>query len=316
MRTTALPVLLLLTATCIGRLPAQPVEEGSSHDDRTPQHVSRAIITDSALALYPLAIGNKWQYFVQTNRIAATWYSTVEVTGDTVMPNGKRYFILTGKPNLESPPVVYRRIDSSTGRIYDYKLPGTIQEETTWFSLGLDIRDSTRPSDRPPYGKVTIYNDTWFGMPTVVRSVFRGLVEATDVTYKLAYGLGFIAEVAPYYDQSSIWSTLAYARIGGKEYGTLMAAPVDPSSDKLTVTLSSENPIDDAVTLSIALPAPAHLQGRLFDMAGNLVATFLDKMEDAGEHRIRIDMHNHPPGVYLCHVRAGTALVTRKIMVQ
>jgi len=50
---------------------------------------------------YPLHIGDKWEYYGQ-----GFGYSQVEVIGDTLMPNGKTYFILTLYDRK------YQRVDS------------------------------------------------------------------------------------------------------------------------------------------------------------------------------------------------------------
>ncbi|HRJ05523.1 MAG TPA: T9SS type A sorting domain-containing protein [Ignavibacteria bacterium] len=77
----------------------------------------------TAAKYYPLQIGNSWTYNrlvfsgpSPCTNLTENFYYRVAITGDTLMPNNKRYFVFQST-YLSN---VYRRIDSASMNIYQY----------------------------------------------------------------------------------------------------------------------------------------------------------------------------------------------------
>jgi hypothetical protein len=75
------------------------------------------------LQYFPLHAGNEWQFYITTLNPEppdSSFYATERITGDTLMPNGKRYIVVSG-------PLTFRhsrtfvRIDSATQRVLAYQ---------------------------------------------------------------------------------------------------------------------------------------------------------------------------------------------------
>jgi hypothetical protein len=137
-----------------------------------PSGASTAQALDSALAYFPMSIGNQWQYaeyiaYVSPGTLRG--YRTLTVTGDTVMSNGKAYRILVQGPSLfNTAPFspfnpTYLRMDSARANLYE-GVAQVVGGERVWDSL------LARPGDRSPWGLVSIRRDTIFGVPTVSKT--------------------------------------------------------------------------------------------------------------------------------------------------
>ena len=83
---------------------------------------SPRVSSDSAFGYLPLEIGNIWEYDYRSlpsnNHL---YYYTETITGDTVAPNGTKYFVIYRKILPDSSTVVYlERVDSATANVYTY----------------------------------------------------------------------------------------------------------------------------------------------------------------------------------------------------
>ena len=86
--------------------------------------------TNPACAFYPLNIGDVWQYqvtFVLNNtHLDTTYYSFKEVLGDTLMPNGYHYKIVSeeslGSYQVGDMIIRYLLVDSVSAKVYVFRL--------------------------------------------------------------------------------------------------------------------------------------------------------------------------------------------------
>jgi len=78
------------------------------------------------LRWYPLDKGNYWQYsfYYSDWRIPefSSGHFSMEVVGDTVMPNGKQYAIIERRslPDTSGASYIYQRVDTTTANVYQY----------------------------------------------------------------------------------------------------------------------------------------------------------------------------------------------------
>ncbi len=90
------------------------------------------------------------------------------------------------------------------------------------------------------------------------------------------------------------------------------------SSDALpsAVTLTTHpNPVREEGTLTYALPDPAPVTLRVYDVLGRQVARLDRGRKTAGRHTVRLDAGPLMSGVYFARLQAGDQTVTRKITV-
>ena len=66
--------------------------------------------------------------------------------------------------------------------------------------------------------------------------------------------------------------------------------------------------------LAISLPASAHVQLRVYDVAGHLVASVIDAMMPPGDHSAPFRAAKLPAGLYFAKLRVDGATFTRSLM--
>lgn len=239
---------------------------------------------DSILTFFPIHIGDKWQY--QCSDCIVNHYTlTTEVTGDTIMPSGLRYWTLLDKNSLDTLTEQYWiRLDSVSGSVYkrlsaDYEiqLDSLRAKPGEYFYLELDSYLQGRCAD--------IRSDTILNLSTVLRYV-DGPVYFPN--YKFAYGLGLVY----YYldDGVSICAlirSLIYAKIDGIEYGT-------PSSveNKIPIPLgyvlrqNHPNPFNPSTIIEFSLPQKSYVRLSVYNVIGQTVSEWIYPEQNQGNYSI------------------------------
>jgi hypothetical protein len=73
------------------------------------------------------------------------------------------------------------------------------------------------------------------------------------------------------------------------------------------------NPFDK-LDLAFTLPADAHVTIKLYNATGKEVAALTDKRYAPGDHAVSFDGQNLAPGLYLCTLRAGDFVESKKLI--
>jgi|GEM_PF-1841087 len=264
---------------------------------------------DSALAFFPMSIGDTWEFASYWGMIAPNQLQGYEfsgITGDTLMLNGKVYRVLRWgvDPNhLLSNPSYYR-VDSTTANVYSYSpISG---QESLWDSLREGL------SHRNQWGMVlAISNEIILGTPTVTK--VSGTI---DYYYYLSYGFGNTGGFTVYQDQSASASRLIYAKIGGREYGTILAIAATRSTIPAHFELLQNypNPANPATIIRFNLPQRFHATLTVYNMLGQVVATLVNGEVEAGSHEVAFDGTGLASGVYVYRLRAGEYTLSRKMV--
>jgi hypothetical protein len=72
------------------------------------------------------------------------------------------------------------------------------------------------------------------------------------------------------------------------------------------------NPFNTSTMIEFTLPQKEYVTLSIFDYLGRKVVDIYDQQMEAGTYKHRLDM-NVPSGVYLCRLRAGKTVITRKM---
>ena len=83
----------------------------------------------------------------------------------------------------------------------------------------------------------------------------------------------------------------------------------------------SPNPLASGALVRYALPRPARVELRIYDVTGTLVRRLVDEAQEAGYRRVYWNGSDNTgrrvaPGVYYCRFRAGDFLATQKLVVR
>jgi len=229
---------------------------------------------DSLYLYYPMQVGNKWEY-----NYGSAWYGnsvvghrTIEIVGDTIMPNGMRYFVFH---NFFLSNLSYQRSDS--GHILRF----------------------FNTTDNPLFfANSSTYTDTIFGLS--VPMIKTHMTTSRDC--KLAYGIGIMYEycwdlgdVPPYTE----WYSLTYARINGKEFGKPTSIAINLTQpNHFALYQNYPNPFNPSTTIRFFLPNSVYCTIKVFDILGQEIKTVYSNFTPAGFHEVTFDCHNLSTGDY------------------
>ncbi|MDZ7338458.1 MAG: endo-1,4-beta-xylanase [candidate division KSB1 bacterium] len=73
------------------------------------------------------------------------------------------------------------------------------------------------------------------------------------------------------------------------------------------------NPFRATTAISYRLVINTEVRIKIFDLRGREVATLVDGFQGPGEYVLRLDAGSLPAGTYLCHLKAGNIVETRKL---
>ena len=100
---------------------------------------------------------------------------------------------------------------------------------------------------------------------------------------------------------------------------TLEVTPTTAAEDEVVSDEASllvyPNPSAGRGTVTVTVPASAHLQVAVFDVLGRRVAVLADGPAEAGAHGFAFDGARLPAGVYLVRAEAGGTMLTRRLTV-
>ena len=254
---------------------------------------------DSARAYYPLAIGDIWQYAyadLWINPPAYESFQTRSISSDTVLQNALRYFVISTKG---SPIKTYLRMDSATATVYSWN--GTT--DVTAESL------QARPGDHVGSLICSAGSQSVFGDTIPVKSFM-----VPGGGYTLGYGFGMVST----YDESfglPRGDILLYARIDGKEYGTMLSV-TDARSVPIHFTLNQNfpNPFNPATKIKYSIEKSDFVMLRVFDGLGREISTLVNQLEPPGDHEAIFDGKGLATGIYRYRLTVGNESLSKQMI--
>jgi hypothetical protein len=269
------------------------------------------------LSYYPLHTNNYWQYYEYIEDYIPPMYQikyySIEVLGDTLLPNGKEYKILE-KTYLDTSQYsfyLYERIDTLSGNVYRYStfhpndeyLLDSLKSQPG--DTSLSARSDLYTYNSQGYVCLSIYPDTVLNLLTTSIE-FEGLFILLPTKHKLSSGLGF-SYLTESYDFGMHTIVLRYAVIEGTEYGV----PVTITSDYDTVNSRSlilnsnyPNPFNSVTVIEFSLSKPVKVEIDIFSIDGRKTENIESANLDSGVHRYLWDGSDYPSGVYIYRINS------------
>ncbi len=287
-----------------------------------------AQVPDSVLAYYPLHTGNYWEY----TEIASEWnhiywqrYFCLEVTGDTLLENGKSYKILQKQyiPDTLETTYYFERVDTLTGDVFRYcSKYEFIDNEYKIDSLSIQLGDTVAtlrnyPSDASENEVLCqhLISDTLFNQ-TFQTKYFTCISFIPGFNYSLAKGIGLVrftfgGEIAQTYQ------TLKYARINNVEYGNKLPTYVQNESSApggFSLSQNYPNPFNPSTKISYNLDQTALVSLIIYDTLGRQVRTLVYEQQHAGYHEILLNTGDLAAGVYFYQLKSRDQILTKKMV--
>ncbi len=251
---------------------------------------------------YPLHIGDKWEYYTPGDG-----YSIVEILGDTLMPNGYKYFIFS-LVNRK-----YQRLDSNYFvKIYN----DSYNIEYTWYDFYSPKRTIIFPWQANLYGygiyDIGIDANNLLNQNLEWREFCEVYVDTTvipsDTTWaqgvdlywpRITKGIGVTSYAYGFQELEGVY-------INGVGYGSLVSvreAGVESPCD-FTLYQNYPNPFNPSSKLSFQIPENASVKLEIFNSIGQKVYDLADGIFEPGSYNFNFDGSKIAGGIYYARFTA------------
>lgn len=280
---------------------------------------------DSALAYYPLSVGNAWQYKRTTDYLGdrTGWYSWVRATNDTIMPNGRKYVRLEGALSDDGgyyPLWIFQRVDSTTANVYEWHefFPAGYREclAESLCASQYDYFPGAHCTSYPGHC-LSFDTTTILSQSTLSKEFAVNIIPSPR--YILAKGFGLIqkqtfreGEVGYY----TYTAELVHARINGREFGQPVSVEDHLSQAPRAYHLEQNfpNPWNPSTTIRYSLLQRSGVSLAVYNTLGQQVATLVKEEQEAGFHEVKFDASGLSSGVYFYQIQAGSFFDTKKLL--
>lgn len=291
----------------------------------------------SSSSYFPMQIGNYWEYWGGMENPEKRF---VLIKGDTLMPNGKKYFKFYYQNIGDTYSGNYRYFrsegDSLIFRYTGDNLCNT-QEEVLYNFSAKDSSYwqvcSSVPGSHPP--EKTYYYAIW--KTFIEYYPFPGFSGAVDIkrftnvlitkengkeeiTWSPRVGIGFIdivkgiGEYRSWYDLSPEWR-LVGAIINENKYGTVTYVDESQNKSLLSYQLNAyPNPFNPTTNIRYSISVISSVQLKIYDILGNEIKTLVNETMPAGSYTVKFDGSALSSGVYIYTLQAGEYRASKKLL--
>ncbi|HEY5123724.1 MAG TPA: T9SS type A sorting domain-containing protein [Ignavibacteria bacterium] len=274
---------------------------------------------DTALAKYfPIAVGNKYVYLVQTIPIPTTSSRMkTTITKDTLIA-GKKYFYFSNPPFFSS---CWMRYDTLTGCVLSYSLTGVCPPYTSdkiVDSLASKINDLCTGCFFSFYNYrrcEDTLNITLFGnYQTKRKSFYHDGMAVGNSIYARNFGL--------YYFSGAEFDGTSYTLIGcvlnGVVYGDTTLTEIKSLNseipDRFSLLQNYPNPFNPRTVVRFQLSVVSNVVLKVYDVMGREVQTLVNEKLSAGTYEVKFDGSMLTSGVYFYKMQTGDFSETKKMI--
>ena len=279
--------------------------------------IGNKIYTQESLAeYYPLQVGNKWLYKTSTYDVGTTptiSYHTKEVVGDTLMDNGKKYFVIK-----ESNFTYLERFDSTTNEIIRYNDWECGKIDNPIYNLNYIPKDTVEwgycDSLGNPY---QVYYSEDLGPDSSFIEFAKDDLIFKEVGFRKHLGL-FYRSI---YEVSYSTTILIGAEIDGNVWGTLTDINDEEKINyQFTLSQNYPNPFNPSTTIKFTIPfvettrRVVSTKLVVYDILGREIKTLLNKKLSPGSYEVEFNGSDLPSGVYLYRLTNENYSATKKML--
>jgi hypothetical protein len=303
----------------------------------TIQVVKNLSVPETAFKFYPLEIGNRWVYDKYTYIEWNTYHDIYirEVTGDTVLSNGKKYNKIEeydfGQPYIN---FSFERMDSSEGMIYRYdNTLGLPEDEYLIDDLLASIGDTIQ-SFRIGYpwvdGFTILLEESIFAKWGLSKP--KKIFEQYDLMmprYSLVQDIG-LDSLTYSFDFGYAEAYLKGCVINDVLFGDTTVVSVEdgeiPVSTSFKLEQNYPNPFNPSTKIKFTIPSviasetkQSHLVTlKVYDVLGNEIATLVNEEKPAGEYEVEFgpgsSIKQPASGIYFYQLKSGSFVETKKMV--
>lgn len=260
---------------------------------------------------FPLAVGNKWQY--SSGVIEVSIY-TLEVTGDTIMPNGETYAIYGGLflRNHENKFVyIYNQRDTTEEVYFDF-----CSEDGSIFNDSWGIKQ-THPS-RPIYYRDNLTNEFQeynLSSKEYERVVIDSSISPPDTIWGIVDLPSIYVTKGIGMTPSTAYESLNGFIINGVQYGTITDVE-DRNNiiENYELSQNFPNPFNPTTVISFSIPRSGFVSLTVFNGIGQKVASLISESKVAGKYNVNFKAENLSSGIYFYKISVNDFSQTKKMI--
>jgi Secretion system C-terminal sorting domain len=264
------------------------------------------VVQSLAQGYYPLQIGNIWQYHSSDPTDPTILDS--RIVGDTILPNGKSYFMMTGFTLGSS----FLRQDSST--VFAYDVSDSSEYKLFDFSASPHDTISKHSSgNRTVVLNVKSYdttNKTW----TWAFMELQGQCPSCYDFYNwfIQDSIGLVSMIV---EPGNSYYLIA-SKINGKVKGIILSVSNSNSNLPTESRLYQNypNPFNSMTNFRFYLPATQKVEISLYDLLGRRVSIITNSVFDPGNHTIQWNAGSLATGVYWYQFRTQNMVKTLSLI--
>jgi len=269
---------------------------------------------------YPLSIGNKWVYsnsFCPFAQPCNHSMYTVEITGDTIMSNGLKYYIFKAT-NKSHEEIYFDRynVEDATVRRFSYNEEYIVEElaaqvgDTLCATLSEIIEDNNCGRIFTEEINVSLFNNVFKKRKYEVRVV-------PGYEYSLVKGIGFYSHDEWGNDPGGS-TRLKGCIINGILYGDTSLTGINDEQENQPTEFSLfqnfPNPFNPATKIRYTIPSKQFVILKVFDLLGREAATLVNEEKPAGEYEIEFNGSSLSSGIYFYQLKAGNSIFTKRMI--
>ena len=285
-----------------------------------------AIAQDTNIIKYfPLRLGNIWIYHYTYTPYYNTNVFLKKKIDSTINLQGHVFyrFIVTcryvsGYPPCGDPYYEYYRVDSVTGRVFQYiSGTGCFNQNYNLFDSLLTPLNDSEGLCRPRYAycvdtsSKTVLN--------VIKSTKNFEASGFEFYYLQRYAKGIGLYYMKYCGLSCGESILTGCVIDGTVYGdTLFITDIINTKNILPESYSLSqnypNPFNPETKILFSIPKPGLTRLAVYNVLGEEILKLVDEFKPAGEYEIKFNGEKYSSGVYFYKLTSGDFSETKKMV--
>ncbi len=269
---------------------------------------SRANACDSTSFVFPLDIGDIWTYSVSNEVYPGYHYygtKTLRLERDTVMPNGKKYFLMPAMAAYLNYDTTRRFLRKDALKVYQFDEKDS--SEYLRYDFSAHIGDTITIFTVDPFQGIILLDTTtlnFINKHKLRMFNFSGQLVADSVG------------IAIYFDHAYNDWRLIGAKVNGIEYGTVLSA--HSQSDEITnifnLFQNYPNPFNPRTIISFDLPKNAFVRLSIYDCLGREISTLINDYRLAGHQEVIFNADKFSSGIYFCRIVSTGYSSTRKML--
>jgi hypothetical protein len=257
--------------------------------------------------VFPLQIGNEWHYTIYYhfhNPPLPPSPFMFKITGDTLMPNEKQFFIIEPydmffeKYIRSDSQYIYYWTDEEEKKIFNFHAPFGWVDTIFWRGYF-----NTTASG--------LYEGTVFNKNTRLNELRLGGLLFADIFISDYFGyIGFIDR-----QDRSLWSRnwhLDGCIINDTIYGTTSVNIEEELPEDFILSQNYPNPFNPTTRIEFILPSSDFVRVEIYNTLGEVVETLIKAELSPGKYSVDWNAANQPSGIYFYQLKAGSFTKTMK----